>query len=68
MAHSVHPKIVNIIAKIYTADRTDLCINGDEQTTIGIKNGIKQGCNGSTLLFSFITYEIIDFRIIILAL
>lgn len=59
MAHNIHPKIINLIAKIYVNDATNLFLN-KKQCAISITNGIQQGCNGSTLLFLLLTYEIIE--------
>ena len=60
MNYSIHPKIISAIANIYTEDKTNLLLNGERQTEISISSGIKQGCNGSTVLFLLITYAIIQ--------
>ena len=39
---------------------TTLHLNGEQQTSIEITSGIRQGCNGSTMLFTLITYQIIE--------
>ena len=35
-------------------------LNGEPQLNIEVTNGIRQGCNGSTMLFTLITYQIIE--------
>ena len=52
--------IINIIAEIYTQDKTDLYINNEKKAELPVQSGIRQGCNGSTVLFLLITYLIID--------
>lgn len=59
MKQNIHPKIISLIVKIYNEDST-LFQNGEQQTTINITNGIRQGCNASTLLFTILSYEIIN--------
>ena len=60
MKYNIHPKIISVVAKLYTGDRTNLFLNNEFQTEMHITNGIKQGCSGSTLLFLILTYEIIQ--------
>ena len=60
MKYKIDSKIVDIIASIYTGDSTDLYMNNEMQTEIEITSGIRQGCNGSTVLFLLITYVIIE--------
>ena len=60
MKNRIDPGLINIIAQIYNGDKTHLCINNEKQTTIDITNGVRQRCNGSTVLFLLMTYEIIQ--------
>lgn len=59
MDYNIHPKIIDLIIKIYTEDSTKLFLNGLKQTEIKIMNGIRQGCNALTFLFIILTYNII---------
>ena len=56
----IHPNIINLIAKIYTKDKTNMFLNKEKITTLEISSGIRQGCNLSGLLFILVTYKIID--------
>jgi len=56
----VHPKIIDIIAKIYKNDTTRIYFNDMYQDDIKVTSGIRQGCNGSSNLFLLITYHIIE--------
>lgn len=60
MKNKIDSSLISIIAQIYSDDRTRLHINNEEQATIHITNGVRQGCNGSTVLFLLMTYEIIQ--------
>ena len=60
MDYSIHPNIISAIANIYCGDSTNLIINGEKLAEVDITSGIKQGCNGSTVLFLMITYVIIQ--------
>ena len=60
MQYKIDSKIVDIIASIYTGDSTELYMNNEMETEIEITSGIRQGCNGSTVLFLMITYIIIE--------
>ena len=55
----VHPQIIDIIAKLYTGDKTYLKLNEEIRKEIEITSGIKQGCTISTTLFKLVTYLII---------
>ena len=59
--YKIHPDIINFIANIYQDDETELHINSEKITDIKITSGIRQGCNGPTLLFLLITYCIITY-------
>ena len=56
----IHPKIINIIADIYSNDSTKLFLNNKEISEVDISSGIRQGCNISALLFVMVTYKIIE--------
>ena len=51
MKYKIHPKLIDLIAEIYTNDKTKMFINNKEICEIEITNGIRQGCNGSTTIF-----------------
>ena len=55
--YKIDPKIIEIVAKIYTNDETKIKM-GEREETIKIGSGIKQGCTASTVFFKLITYEI----------
>ena len=57
--YKIHPKLINILAKIYSSDSTTLFLNNQEQISVDITSGIRQGCNISALMFVLVTYEII---------
>ena len=56
----VHENIIEIISKIYRGDKTELTVNGKKYVDIDVTSGIRQGCNGSPLLFILVTYQIIE--------
>ena len=56
--YKIHPNIIDNVSKIYQDDFTKIII-GENEETVNITSGIKQGCTGSTTLFKLITYEII---------
>ena len=60
MKAKIDSKIINIIAEIYSNDRTSIIINDEKKIDIEVTSGIRQGCNGSTVLFLLITYAIIE--------
>ena len=55
----IDSRIINIIAQIYSGDKTSIYVNEEKKTEIEISSGIRQGCNGSTILFLLVTYTII---------
>ena len=59
--YKIHPDIINFVANIYTDDETNLLIDGENVGNIKISSGIRQGCNGSTILFLLITYCIMTY-------
>lgn len=58
MKYKVNNKVIDVVAKIYYNDSTNIKLGNEEELTIKITNGIKQGCTGSTTLFKLITYMI----------
>lgn len=59
MHFKIHPKIITAITNIYTNDKTMVRM-GELEKEINIQSGIRQGCTGSTVLFKFVTYLIMD--------
>ena len=57
--YKVNPYVINIIAKLYSEDRTVLML-GEMEKEIGVNSGIKQGCPISTTLFKLVTFMIIQ--------
>ena len=55
--YKIDPKIIDIVAKIYTNDEIIIKM-GEREENIKIGSGIKQGCTASTVFFKLITYEI----------
>ena len=60
MNYKCDPKIIDVIAKLYTNDSTKLCLNNREIGCLEITSGIRQGCTGSPWLFVMILNYIID--------
>ena len=60
MSVKIDALLINIVAQIYTKDKTNLYIENKMQTQIEVTSGIRQGCNGSTIFFLLITYVIIE--------
>ena len=56
----IHPKIIDVIAKIYNKDSTQMFMNNKKYVEIEISSGIRQGCNASALLFILIIYQIME--------
>ena len=52
--------IIDVIAIIYSKNKTQLYFNSIHQDDINITSGIRQGCNGSSNLFLLVTYIIIE--------
>ena len=57
--YKIHEKIINILSDIYQNDKTEIQLNGKTYTEMNVTSGIRQGCNGSALLFILVTYQII---------
>ena len=55
-----HPTAIDVIVSIYENDSTDIHLGDNKITQIEVTSGIRQGCNGSTVLFLLITYLIIE--------
>ena len=60
MKFKIHPKVIDLIVSIYKEDSTMLTDNNSIEENINITSGIRQGCNGSTVLFLMVTYIIIE--------
>lgn len=60
MELNIHPNVIELIADIYSIDKTQLYFIKEIVTEIDITSGSKQGCNLSALLFVLITYKIIE--------
>ena len=60
MYYKVDPKIINMIAQVYTDDRTRIELGIGEEVEIEITSGIRQGCTISTTLFKLVTFRIIE--------
>ena len=58
--YKIHPNVIEVIFQVYREDWTELIMNGEEMGKINISNGIRQGCGCSALLFTLVTYHIID--------
>ena len=54
------PLIIDIIAQIYSQDRTELWFDGREVGLVDVSSGIRQGCTGSPWLFVMVMNEIIE--------
>ena len=57
--YRINPYVIDLIAKIYSNDRTKICY-GEEEIEIDINTGVKQGCTASTVFFKIITYIIMS--------
>ena len=53
-------RIIEIVAKLYTEDSTNLIINDNKVGEVTVKSGIRQGCTLSPLLFIMVLNHIID--------
>ena len=58
--YKIHPKVIDLIINIYKEDSTTVTQNNRTIDKISIRSGIRQGCNGSTVLFLMVTYLIIE--------
>ena len=60
LKYRTHPLIIEVIANIYTKDKTQLYFNSIHQDDFKITIGIRQRYNGSSNLFLLVTYLIIE--------
>ena len=58
--YKIHPQVIDVIVEIYRNDKTTLKIDEAIIDEVDITSGIRQGCNGSTVLFLLVTYIIIE--------
>ena len=58
MRYKIHLHIIDV--QIYSKDVTNIFFDKIQQTQIEISSGIRQRCNGSTILFILITHFIIE--------
>ena len=54
------PYLIDVIARLYTGDTTDLYFNNRNLGEIEVRSGIRQGCTGSPWLFVMAVNQIID--------
>jgi hypothetical protein len=60
MRYGVNGDVVDMIARIYSGDMTEIHLKEDLKEIMEITSGIRQGCTGSSVLFRIITYMIIE--------
>ena len=58
--YKCEPRIIEIIANLYTEDTTTLILNEEELGEMSVKSGIRQGCTVSPLLFIMVLNHVID--------
>ena len=58
--YKCEPRIIEIIANLYTEDTTTLILNEEKVGEMTVKSGIRQGCTVSPLLFIMVLNHIID--------
>ena len=58
--YKCHPKIITVLAELYTEDSTTLMMNGRQVGEVEVRSGIRQGCTLSPLLFILVVNYIID--------
>ena len=58
--YKINAEIIQIISEIYQGDWTELNLNNEKVTNIDVTGGVRQGCGCSALLFTIVTYYIID--------
>ena len=58
--YKIDHKIIQIVSKIYSNDKTELKLNNKNYAAVNITSGIKQGCNASALFFNLVTYYILE--------
>ena len=57
--YNIDPRVIDIIARIYTQDMTQIHLRENLSEDMEIGNGIRQGCTASALLFKLVTFMII---------
>ena len=58
--YKVDPNLIEVIARIYSGDSTEVHIREDLSMEIEISSGVRQGCSGSAVLFKMVVNMIID--------
>lgn len=60
MKYKCDPSLIEVIARLYTGDSTNLFFNEECIGEVEVKSGIRQGCTGSPWLFVMAVNQIID--------
>ena len=57
--YRVDERVIDLVVRIYVEDKTRIAI-AEEELTIDVESGIRQGCTASTTFFKMITYKVIE--------
>ena len=57
--YRIDANVIDFVVRIYMEDKTRIAIE-DEEITVEIESGIRQGCTASTVFFKLITYKVIE--------
>ena len=60
MKYKCHPRLIDVVSRIYDEDRTSLFFGRDKVGDLNLKSGIRQGCTGSPWLFVMIVNRLIE--------
>ena len=58
MEYRINSQAMELIAKLYDGDITKMKLEEDQELSIPVTSGIRQGCTVSTALFKLVTYKI----------
>ena len=58
MEYKINSQVMEPIAKLYDGDITKMQLEEDEELSIPVSSGIRQGCTVSTALLKLVTYKI----------
>ena len=58
--YRVDPKLIEVIARIYSGDNTEVHVREDLRMNIEVSSGVRQGCSGSAVLFKLVVNMIIN--------